>query len=147
MRTSGPDLVVRPVRAAATVELRRLVLRNGRPVALPGDDQPAFHLGGHDGDVLVATGNVRRDPAPWSPDEPGWRVRGMATAEGHRGRGAGTLVLDALFEHCRVEGGGVLWCHARTPARRFYERAGLQAIGEPWDDPEIGPHVVMWTRL
>jgi hypothetical protein len=41
----------------------------------------------------------------------------------------------------------LLWCNARTPARRCYERAGLQTRGEPWDDPEIGPHVAMWREL
>ena len=35
----------------------------------------------------------------------------------------------------------------RTPAQPFYERAGLRAWGEPWDDPAIGPHVVMQVEL
>ncbi|MCW2599529.1 MAG: GCN5-related N-acetyltransferase [Frankiales bacterium] len=137
------------VTAADTADLRRTVLRGGRPVALDGDDQPAFHIGVYDGDVLLATGNVRVSPAPWAPAEPAWRLRGMATAEGQRGRGVGAQVLDALVDHCRAEGGGVLWCHARTPAQRFYERAGLVTRGEPWDDgdPVMGPHVVMWRRL
>jgi hypothetical protein len=38
-----------------------------------------------------------------------------------------------------AEGGTVVWC-SRTPARRFYERAGFAAHGEEWVDPEIGPH-------
>jgi GNAT superfamily N-acetyltransferase len=137
----------REVTPADTAELRRQVLRGGRPVALPGDDAPAFHVGVYDGDVLVGTGNVRRDPAPWAPDEPAWRLRGMATSPDHRSRGVGGLVLDALMAHARSAGGGVLWCNARTPAQAFYERAGLVTRGEPWEDPEIGPHVVMWTTL
>ena len=138
---------VREVRPADTVELRRQVLRGGRPVALPGDAEPAFHVGVFEGAELLATGNVRVDPAPWEPAVPAWRLRGMATAPEHRGRGAGALVLDALMAHARAHGGGVLWCNARVPAQRFYERAGLVVRGDPWVDPEIGPHVVMWTRL
>ncbi|MGZ6791852.1 MAG: GNAT family N-acetyltransferase [Mycobacteriales bacterium] len=133
--------------APDTVALRREVLRGGRPVPLPGDDAPAFHVGAFAGDALVGTGNVRRESAPWAPDEPAWRLRGMATDPAYRGKGAGSLVLDALVAHCVAEGGGLLWCHARTPAQRFYERAGLQTRGEPWVDAEIGPHVVMWRRL
>jgi GNAT superfamily N-acetyltransferase len=144
--TAGP-LVVREVAPADTAALRRAVLRGGRPVPLPGDDQPAFHVGAFDEGRLVATGNVRRDPAPWAPAEPAWRLRGMATDAAYRGQGAGALVLAALLGHCRDAGGGVLWCNARTPAQRFYERAGLVPRGEPWDDPEIGPHVVMWVSL
>jgi GNAT superfamily N-acetyltransferase len=140
-------VIVRRVTAAETAALRREVLRSGRPGVLPGDDQPAFHVGGYDGDELVGTGNVRREPAPWAPDEPAWRLRGMATAPARRGQGVGRLVLDALVAHCQGQGGGVLWCNARTPAQRFYERAGLQTRGERWEDPEIGPHVVMWREL
>jgi GNAT superfamily N-acetyltransferase len=138
---------VRPVAASDTADLRRSVLRGGRPVALPGDDEPSFHIGVYDEQVLVGTGNVRRDAAPWGPDEPAWRLRGMATAADRRGQGIGAVVLAALVDHCRAEGGGVLWCNARTAAQRFYERAGLVTIGEPWFDPEIGPHIRMWTRL
>jgi GNAT superfamily N-acetyltransferase len=138
---------VREVAAAETAELRRQVLRAGRPVALPGDADPAFHVGVYDGELLLGTGNVRVDPAPWAPSDPAWRLRGMATHPEHRGRGVGALVLDALLAHARGHGGGVLWCNARTPAQAFYERAGLVPRGEPWEDPEIGPHVLMWRTL
>ncbi len=123
------------------------MLRGGRPAALPGDDEPAFHLGAYDGATLVGTGNIRRESAPWSPDEPGWRVRGMATDPTYRSQGVGTLVLEGLIVHCRDHGGGLVWFNARTPAQAFYERAGFLIRGEPWVDPEIGPHVVMWTTV
>lgn len=138
---------VRQVTPEETAELRRQVLRGGRPVALPGDTEPAFHVGVFEGGELVGTGNVRVEPAPWAPDRPAWRLRGMATAPSHRGQGVGAVVLGALMAHARAHGGGLLWCHARTPARTFYERAGLVTRGEPWVDPEIGPHVVMWRDL
>jgi len=136
------------VTAADTADLRRRVLRGGRPVALPGDDDPtAVHVGVYDGDHLVGTGNVRREPAPWAPDVPAWRLRGMATEEGRRGEGVGALVLSALVSHCRGHGGGELWCNARTPAGSFYRRAGFTEVGEEWVDPEIGPHVRMRLAL
>jgi GNAT superfamily N-acetyltransferase len=138
---------VRQITPADSADLRREVLRGGRDVPLPGDESPAFHVGVYDGPHLVATGNVRPEPAPWLPDEPGWRVRGMATDPAHRGRGAGALVLDALVAHAAAGAGCVLWCNARTPARAFYERAGLVVRGAEWVDPEIGPHVGMWRRL
>jgi GNAT superfamily N-acetyltransferase len=138
---------VRTITPADSADLRREVLRGGRDVPLPGDEAPAHHVGVYDGPHLVATGNVRREPAAWAPGEPGWRFRGMATDPQRRGEGAGVLVLDALVAHVAEHGGGVLWCNARTPARTFYERAGLVVRGEEWVDPEIGPHVVMWRRV
>lgn len=139
---------LRRVSALETAELRRQVLRGGRPVSLPGDDDPTvFHIGAYDGDALVGTGNVRREPAPWAPDVPAWRLRGMATDPARRSEGVGALVLAALVEHCRDNGGGELWCNARTPARQFYARAGFTEVGEEWVDPEIGPHVRMRRQL
>jgi GNAT superfamily N-acetyltransferase len=140
-------LTVREVAPGVTADLRRQVLRGGRPVELPGDADPAFHVGVYDGELLLGTGNVRVEPAPWDPSRPAWRVRGMATAPEHRGRGVGARVLDALIAHARARGGGVLWCNARTPAQAFYERAGLVTRGDPWVDPDIGPHVQMFRHL
>jgi GNAT superfamily N-acetyltransferase len=134
---------VRRVGPADTADLRRRVLRGGRPVDLADDDPTLFHVGAYDGEQLVGTGNVRREPAPWAPDVPAWRLRGMATEPERRGEGVGAAVLEALLEHCQAEGGGELWCNARTPARSFYLRAGFTEVGEEWVDPEIGPHVRM----
>jgi predicted GNAT family N-acyltransferase len=134
---------VRQVSAADTADLRRRVLRGGRPVDLADDDPTLFHVGVYDGDQLVGTGNVRREPAPWAPDVPAWRLRGMATEADRRGEGIGAQVLEAILEHCQAEGGGELWCNARTPARSFYRRAGFTEVGAEWVDPEIGPHVRM----
>ena len=128
---------------ADTADLRRRVLRGGRPVDLADDDPTLFHVGAYDGEQLVGTGNVRREPAPWAPDVPAWRLRGMATEPERRGEGVGAAVLEALLEHCQAEGGGELWCNARTPARTLYLRAGFTEVGEEWVDPEIGPHVQM----
>jgi predicted GNAT family N-acyltransferase len=136
------------VAAVETADLRRRVLRGGRPVALPGDDDPtAVHVAALEGDAVVATGNVRREPAPWAPQVQAWRLRGMATEPDRRGQGLGEQVLAALLAHCRQEGGGEVWCNARTPARTFYRRAGFTEMGEEWVDPEIGPHVRMRLRL
>ena len=73
----------------------------------------------------------------------GWRVRGMATAPHARGRGAGTLVLEALLRHATTRGAQRIWCNARTPARSLYERAGLRVVSEPFEIPGTGPHYVM----
>jgi predicted GNAT family N-acyltransferase len=68
----------------------------------------------------------------------------MATAEGRRSQGIGQAVLAAAIAHVCSSGGGLLWCNARVPAVTFYRRAGFTTRGEPWDEPDIGPHVVMY---
>lgn len=141
------------VSAEETYALRARVLRPGQPlsaVAQEGDDDPLFGFFAartSDGDV-VGTAVVRPEPCPWRPDDPGaWRLRGMATAEAARGQGVGAQVLRATIAHVVLEGGTLVWCNARTPARRFYEREGFVVEGDEWVDPEIGPHLSMWRPV
>lgn len=147
------EVRVEAVPATVTFRLRQRVLRPHeqlKQLALPGDDDPdTCHLAAltasHE---VVSTANVRREPPLWDPDsEDGWRIRGMATNEELRGRGFGARLLDAVLVHVAARGGGLIWCHARVPAQRFYHRAGFVTRGEPWDDPDLGRHVVMWRYV
>jgi len=70
----------------------------------------------------------------------------MATKDEMRGRGLGTLVLDALIEHARASGGEIIWCHARIGALDFYRRAGFVTIGDAFDDG-LALHNSMWRDL
>ena len=147
--------------AAVTYPLRQAVLRPHETVEAiadrDDDDESAASfaaLSTPDGAVL-GTATVRPEAAPadvvaaagHEATGPVWRLRGMATVEGRRGEGIGGGVLAAAIGHVAEQGGGVLWCNARIPAQRFYERAGFAAVGDPWVDPEIGPHVVMWRSV
>jgi GNAT superfamily N-acetyltransferase len=121
---------VRPLRAA--------ILRGGgelETAVWPGDDDPrAGHYAVRDsGGEIVAVGSVVLEG-------PGWRVRGMATAPEARGRGLGSIILAALLAHARDHGDGTVWCNARPRAMPLYERAGFVPVGDPWDEPGLGPH-------
>ena len=145
------ELRVEQVAVEETLALRQAVLRPRQPreqLRLPDDDAPGTaHFAAYADGTVVGTASVRREPAPWAPDQPAWRLRGMATAAPLRGTGVGARVLAAAVGHVASAGGGTLWCNARTPARAFYERAGFRVVGDPWDDPEIGPHVQMTTEV
>jgi GNAT superfamily N-acetyltransferase len=144
------EVHVEVVAAAVTFPLRQQVLRPHQPMeelALPGDDDPdALHVAARTVDSnVVGTASVRREPPPWEPARSdGWRLRGMATTEELRGRGIGGRMLDVVLAHVAAHGGGLLWCNARVPAEPFYARAGLASRGDPWIDPDLGPHVAMW---
>jgi GNAT superfamily N-acetyltransferase len=119
-------------------------------MALSGDDDPdTAHFCAFDGtDRLVGTGSVRREPPEWEPTSArAWRLRGMATEPDARSMGVGTAVLTAVIDHVAGAGGGLLWCHARTPAVEFYRRGGLVTRGEAWLDPVIGPHIAMSRQI
>jgi predicted GNAT family N-acyltransferase len=145
--------MVEAVPAGVTFPLRQQVLRpheSFEQLALPGDDDPeTCHVAARTvHGRVVGTATVRREAPPWEPAvSNAWRVRGMATSEGLRGQGIGTKVLDVVIAHVASHGGGLLWCNARIPAKTFYERAGFLTVGEPWIDPDIGPHVAMWRDV
>ncbi|HXQ61593.1 MAG TPA: GNAT family N-acetyltransferase [Acidimicrobiales bacterium] len=140
--------------AETTWALRQEVLRPGRAVRdciYPGEADPrAAHVAAVSSDTgaVVAVGVVMPEPPPWDSNKgDGWRVRGMATRPGARGRGLGGRVLDLLLAHVAAHGGGLVWCNARTPALHLYERAGFLPRGDVFDLPEIGPHQVMWSTV
>ncbi len=137
---------VRPVSADDVRPLRHSVLRPGQSwedTAYPGDDDPAtVHLGAFEDGRLVGIASLYREDRPGAARE-GWRLRAMATAPDVRGRGAGRALLTACVTHVAANGGGELWCNARTPAVGFYASAGFAVLSEEFDIAGIGPHVVM----
>jgi GNAT superfamily N-acetyltransferase len=148
-----PAVTVARVAPDVTYPLRHRVLRAGQPassVHLTADDDAAtaaFAARTAAGEV-VGTAIVTPEPCPWQPDRAGaWRLRGMATDPAWRGTGVGRRVLAGVLDHVRAKGGALIWCNARTPARRFYERAGFVVHGDEWVDPVIGPHVAMGRDL
>ena len=139
---------VRPVGADDVRPLRHSILRPGQAwedTTYPGDHDPAtVHLGAFEGERLVGIASLYREPRPGAADRAdAWRLRGMATAEDARGRGAGRALLAACVAHVAAHGGGELWCNARTPAAGFYRAAGFSMLSGEFEIPGIGPHVVM----
>jgi GNAT superfamily N-acetyltransferase len=107
-----------------------------------------LHLAAYDrADRIVGVVAVVPEPMPPlhpdEPGEPGRRLRGMAVHPEERGQGVGRALLIRVFDGVARLGGGLLWCNARLPAAGFYRKAGFVDVGEPWEDPDLGPHVRM----
>ncbi len=141
----------------ATWPLRRAVLRPHETVEQfrQTDAHPSttcFAVVTDDG-AIIGTSMVVLEPPPFEAGDvgyrchPSWRLRGMATAVEHRGSGIGTALLDRVIAFVGDQGGAVLWCNARLAALTLYQRAHFQPYGDRWDDPDIGPHVVMWRPM
>ena len=138
------------VPAAVTYPLRGAVLRPGRPVEIPGDDDPeTFHLA-----ATVPAGQVvgvvrfHPNPCPWRPDHgPSWQLRGMATDPAVRGAGAGRALVTEGLRRVAELGGRLVWCDARAAAAGFYERMGFTVVTEPYEISPIGRHLGMVIPL
>ena len=134
--------------AGQTHDLRRRVLRDGRPEAdvdFPGDRVPgAIHLGVLDDDgALVGVASLSPEPTPHRPGRRAVRLRGMAVDPGHRGTGAGSALLAAVVERARLAGYAVLWANARDSALAFYERRGWTVVGEGFVHVDLPHHVAL----
>ncbi len=144
--------VIREISAAETYPLRLPILRAGLPpesAVFPGDDAPeTVHFGAFRGEELVGIASLYSAPLPEKPElQPAWQLRGMATLPEVRGAGYGRALVEACLRHGRARGAAIVWCNARTPAVKFYEKHGLQTLGEEFEIPAAGPHFRMWREL
>lgn len=73
---------------------------------------------------------------------PDGKIGRMAVLPEHRGQGLGRAMLDGIVEHARRSGYRRLYLHAQAQAAGFYEAAGFQPVGEPFEEAGI-PHSAM----
>ena len=137
-----------PIAAEETIPLRLAVLRPGLPreAAIFPEDARAVHFGAFHDSEIVAIASLHQENFPGEAGR-GWRLRGMATAEGLRGQGIGSQLLRICLDYVAARDGAVLWCNARTEAATFYAKHGFATRGEEFQIPGVGPHFVMWIRV
>lgn len=144
---SPVKIAIRIIEPADVIPLRQLVLRPGQPESAchwPSDDDPTTaHFGAFVGGRLAGIASIYLEPQPGEADTSAWRLRGMATRPELRGNGIGGMLVLACIEHVENSGGRCIWCNARTPAVRFYERHGFRHVGDEFELPGIGPHFRM----
>jgi hypothetical protein len=148
------EYTVTRVPVERTFALRKAVLRPylgpEEPYSCPDDHLPeTVALGALTGaDEVIGVARMTPEAPPFETAQPhSWRLRGMATSPEVRNAGVGSALLSGLIAHVASGGGGILWCNARVTARGLYERGGLEQWGEVWEEPLIGPHIVMWRHI
>jgi GNAT superfamily N-acetyltransferase len=143
--------MIRPIEVEQAWRLRRDALNpnKGLPTGRDPRDtiEGACHLGWFEDERLLGVGTVSRISLPLEPDAIAWFLRGMSVAEGHRSRGIGSEILDALIAYAAGrDPGGIIWCHARLPAESFYLRHGFKLL-DRIDVPDRGLRLRMARRL
>jgi len=143
---------IRPITAAAMVDLRWTVLRPGFPresAIFAGDDAiGTLHFGAFMDKSLVGVASLFDSPMPNAPSSHvPKQLRGMATLPEVRGSGAGRALLAACVRSAMETGCDLLWCNARAGAVAFYRKHGWKTCSEEFDIPTVGPHFQMWRPL
>lgn len=140
------------ISAADTYDIRHKMLRKGRPketAHFPQDDDDlTFHLGAFDGAKLVSVASFYFEKHPdLIHDQYQYRLRGMATLPEYQGQGHSSALLKMAFPIIKMNQGTLLWCNARINAVGFYQKVGFEKIGDVFDIPQIGEHVLMFHNI
>ena len=122
-------------------QLRQDVLRT--PIGLilsekdiAGEDQQtliaAFEQGRVVGSVLL------------KPLEASMKLRQMAVADSHQGRGLGAQLVRFAEDEARAQGFAIIECNARITAQGFYEKLGWHITGEIFE--EVSLHTIKMNK-
>lgn len=144
--------MVTAIPAGKTYALRHRILRPNQALtdcAYPLDHATGtFHAGLFVEGRLTGVGSVFREAEDGATDTTAWRIRGMAVDEAAQGRGYGGRILQALLRHAAAfQDEGIVWCNGRTRVESFYVRHGFRRVGDVFDLPPIGPHVLLRRPL
>lgn len=113
-----------------------------------GDEHPsARHVGAFHEDRLVGVASIHPQGMPGGYKTNSWRLVGVAVDHGHRGVGVGALLVERCLEHASGLDAKVAWCLAPAGAFGFFERLGFRRSGDPIDDPDRGPHYLLFCEL
>lgn len=144
-------ITLKRIAAEETYPLRHRILRPNQTLAdcaYPLDHQAeSYHVGGYIDGELVGVGTILQEAQEnisYPPHTTAWRIRGMAVSETARGKGIGGMILESLIAYVAEQSdAGEIWCNGRVSVKGFYQRYGFAQIGDVFDLPSIGAHVVM----
>jgi len=142
-------LEIKLITASDTYEIRKRILRDNLDLSVDfnGDVEPeTFHIGAYkEGELIGIVSFMKVANSNFKGSQ--FQLRGMAIVENHQGEGIGNKLLNKGLEMLIALDIEVLWCNARTPALKFYKRAGFQTFGEEFFIENAGPHYVMYKNM
>ena len=118
-------LTIQPITPEQTYSLRHSVLWPDKPLEYVKveDDATGHHFGMFEHEQLIAVISL------FVNGKEG-RFRKFAAHPDHQRKGIGTLLLNHVIAEARRLDATILWCDARLDAAEFYQRFGMEAVGE-----------------
>jgi predicted GNAT family N-acyltransferase len=132
----------------AIIQLRYEVLRKPLGLSLEqsqfsGDElSTTVHIVGYKNSTTAACLTILFSDVKMPEEFLSGQLRGMAVADGCRGLGLGSRLLEAAHELARQKGVS-LWCNARSQAVGFYSKHGWEVTGPEFEVVSVGPHFRM----
>ena len=145
------NLTIAFIEPEETYNLRHQILRPNQTLEdckYPLDfESSTFHLGAFVEGLLVSVASFYKEKQSDIEGLDHFRLRGMATLVSHRTQRAGSNLIHFAEDYLRRKGASHWWCNARTTVQEYYQRFGMMPLGEEFDIPPIGPHIVMVKKL
>lgn len=143
--------MIRFIQADDVLAIRNEVLREGRltlnECRFPNDNaEDTFHLGYFENDQLVCIASFHPQNFKGYSGK-AYQLRGMATVEGHRGKGFGNQLVNFAIVYMRGQKVNYVWCNARKKATPFYKNLGFETISDEFEVAGIGPHYVLYLKI
>ena len=143
--------MIRFIQADDVLAIRNEVLREGRltlnECRFPNDNaEDTFHLGYFENDQLVCIASFHPQNFKGYSGK-AYQLRGMATVEGHRGKGFGNQLVNFAIVYMRGQKVNYVWCNARKKATPFYKNMGFETISDEFEVAGIGPHYVLYLKI
>lgn len=128
MDKSGTACEIRPASLALVRDMRHRVMYpslSPEAVILP-DDESGTHLGlWADGRLVSVISCFDRGDS--------LQFRKFATETAMQGKGYGSAMLAFVMQDANARGKKKIWCNARVSATALYQKFGMTAVGEPWE--------------
>ena len=108
---------------AASIRVEVFVDEQGFNEEFDSDDKYAIHFVGYIDDEAVATSRVLKH------DGESFLIGRIAVKKQFRGKGFGSLIVNAAEEHIKSIGGRKVFIHSQMRAAEFYEKIGYTYEG------------------
>lgn len=106
-----------------------------------------FHIGAYDGNRLMSIASFNVESSELFDEKNQYRLRAMATHPDYRKLGVGREIVDFAIGILIEKGTEVLWCKGRTSVQGYYEKIGFSVMGDVFDYPTLGPHIILYRDI
>ncbi|RNI27417.1 GNAT family N-acetyltransferase [Rufibacter immobilis] len=120
-------LRIEEITAAQTWPIRQESMWPNEPLAfvqLP-EDESGVHFGAFVGEELISVISLFLEGEQA-------QFRKFATRPAFQRQGIGQRLLQHVFTYAATHHVSSVWCHARITAQSFYQNAGMEVVGEPF---------------
>lgn len=145
------EIKIKEIGFLEVFEVRNPVLRPGKPIEscrFDGDDLVTTkHFGCFEDRKLIGIVSVFENNSALFGSDRQFQLRGMAVLPNNQSKGIGKKLLDFAENYVRQQKGELIWFNARIGAVAFYQKSGYEMVGEEFDIPDVGLHLVMFKNL